>query len=57
MRQCNECGKEMHEGYVIENGIEYYCSDKCLEKNITREEFNELYDNGNGDSYWTEWED
>lgn len=55
-RTCNECGKEMTEGYCIENGTEYYCSDECLHKNITEEEYLKLYDNGNGDSYWTEWE-
>ena len=56
IRTCNECGKEMTEGYCIENGAEYYCSDECLHKNITEEEYLKLYDNGNGDSYWTEWE-
>ena len=56
IRTCNECDKEMTEGYCIENGIEYYCSDECLHKNITEEEYLKLYDNGNGDSYWTEWE-
>lgn len=56
-RYCNECGKEMNKGYCIENGIEYYCSDECLHKNISEEEFEELYDNGNGDSYWTMWEE
>ena len=55
-RTCSECNKEMYSGYVIENGMEYYCSDECLHKNYTEEEFEELYDNGNGDSYWTEWE-
>lgn len=56
-RTCTECGKEMTKGYCIENGIEYYCSEECLHKNISEEEFNELYDKGNGDSYWTEWEE
>lgn len=56
IRTCSECGKEMIEGYCIENGLEYYCSDECLHKNITEEEYLKLYDNGNGDSYWTEWE-
>lgn len=55
-RTCDECNKEMTKGYCIENGMAYYCSEKCLHKNMTEEEFNELYDNGNGDSYWTEWE-
>ena len=55
-RICSECGKEMTEGYCIENGTEYYCSDNCLHKHYTDEEYNELYDDGNGDSYWTTWE-
>ena len=55
-RVCNECMKKMYEGYVIENGFEYYCSDECLHKHYTEEEYLELYDNGNGDSYYTEWE-
>lgn len=53
---CSECGKHMNSGYCIENGLEYYCSDECLHKNYTDEEYEQLYDNGNGDSYWTEWE-
>lgn len=56
-RTCSECGKEMTQGHCIENGMEYYCSDECLHKNMTQEEYLELYDDGNGDSYWTEWED
>lgn len=56
IRICTECGKLMSEGYCIENGIEYYCSDDCLHKNITEKEYLELYDDGNGDTYWTEWE-
>lgn len=55
-RTCSECNKEMNEGYCIENGFEYYCSDECLHEHYTDEEFEELYDDGNGDSYWTEWE-
>jgi hypothetical protein len=55
LRECTECGHLMNEGYVIENGIEYYCSDECLHKHITEEEYQRLYDNGDGDSYWTEW--
>lgn len=46
----------MHEGYCIEGGFAYYCSDECLEANMTREEFEELYEDG-GDTYWTEWYD
>ena len=56
-RICSECGKVMVEGYCIDNGAEYYCSEECLHKNLTEEEFNELYDDGKGDSYWTSWLD
>jgi hypothetical protein len=54
-RICSECGREMIEGYCIENGLDYYCSDECLHKNMTQEEYLELYDDGKGDSYYTEW--
>lgn len=55
-RRCSECGKKMRQGYVIENGLEYYCDDECLHKHYTAEEWNEMYSD-DGDSYWTEWED
>lgn len=57
VRHCNECGKEMWEGFCIEGGLKYYCSEECLYKNLTEEEYEELYDNGNGDSYYTDWYD
>lgn len=44
-------------GYCIEGGSAYYCSDECLHANLTEKEYLELYDNGEGDSYYTEWED
>lgn len=56
-RICSHCGKPMKQGYCIEGGSEYYCSDECLHAHYTDEEYLELYDDGNGDSYWTEWED
>ena len=55
MRFCSECGKRINEGYCIENGFAYYCSDTCLYKNMTEEEYLDLYNNG--DSYYTEWEE
>lgn len=57
MRTCNICGKEMAEGFCVDNGAEYYCSTGCLLCAYTEEEWAEMYDDGNGDSYWTEWED
>ena len=57
-RNCTACSAGMNEGYHIGgNGIEYYCSDACLHTEITHEEYMELYDDGEGDSYWTAWED
>lgn len=56
LRKCDICGKPMKSGYVIGGGLEYYCSDKCLHKIYTEKEWNDLYDEGNSDSYWTEWE-
>ena len=57
IRVCSECGKPMYEGYCIENGAEYYCSEECLHKNLTDEEYENLYDEGRGDSYYTSWVD
>ena len=58
MRTCSHCGMfPMMEGYCIEQGCEYYCSDECLHANMSQEDYEQLYDNGNGDSFWTEWED
>lgn len=56
IRKCSHCGKEMKEGYVIAGGLEYYCSDECLHKHYTKEEWQEMYDD-DGDNYWTEWEE
>lgn len=55
IRQCSDCKKIMIQGYCIEGGEAYYCDDDCLYRNLTEEEFDELYDYGEGDSYWTEW--
>ena len=56
-RCCSECGKPMYEGFCIENGAEYYCSEECLHKHLTEEEYENLYDDGRGNSYWTSWVD
>jgi hypothetical protein len=56
-RQCTACGAGMNEGYVINGGCEHYCSDLCLYKHMTFAEYQEIYADGEGDSYWTEWEE
>jgi len=53
-RICSECGDEMSSGFCIGDGEDYYCSDDCLEKNMTEQEYLELY--AIDGAYWTEWE-
>jgi hypothetical protein len=55
IRICDECGEVMTQGYCINDGDEHYCSDECLHKHYTQDEYLEMYDDGNGDSYWTDW--
>lgn len=53
-RICSACSKEMTVGYCVGDGANYYCSDECLHTEMTQEEYNALYDDGQ--AYWTEWE-
>lgn len=53
---CSTCNKLMIEGFCIENGFAYYCTEECLKKEMEWDEYLEWYDDGNGDSYWTTWE-
>lgn len=55
VRVCSICSSLMIEGYVIDGGSEYYCSDECLKVDITLEKFKELYNDGATETYWTEW--
>ena len=56
-RKCSHCGQPMSEGYAIDGGDEYYCSEKCLHTKYTPEQYKEMYADGEGDSYWTEFDD
>ena len=42
-------------GYVIDDGLEYYCSDDCLYGAYSEQEYDELCKDDR--AYWTEWED
>lgn len=65
---CSECKKELKSGYVIDDGDEYYCSEECLHKHYTPEEYERMvknaeteftsdeYDYDVGQAYWTEFE-
>ena len=57
MQNCTQCHTRMHEGYVIDAGLEYYCSDSCLYQHYSELEYLELYTNDDSASYWTTWED
>lgn len=54
-RICTACKKGMNEGYCINDGEAYYCGEACLGDYCTQEEWEELYADGEGDSYWTDW--
>ena len=56
-RKCSHCGAGMFAGYLIDDGAAYYCSDACLHANMSPAEYAELYDDGNGSSFYTEWTD
>ena len=45
----------MDEGYTICDGLQHYCSDECLEKEITKGEYKWLYEEGY--AFWTTFED
>lgn len=54
-RKCSICDSGMNEGYIVNEGEEYYCSSICLYYNYSPVEWDEMYTNN--DSYWTQWED
>jgi len=56
VRVCTYCGKWMLEGYCIEGGAAYYCSDECMhDDGMCEAEYLRLYADGEGDSFYTEW--
>jgi len=57
IHRCDACKEVMSQGYVINGGEEYFCSNTCLHTKYSKEEYEEMYDDGEGDSYWTEWTD
>lgn len=56
-RLCSQCGTPMHEGFYFESDATQYCSEECLTKVITWEDYLLMHDNGDGDAYWTDWYD
>ena len=56
MRVCSNCGCNMSDGYCVDDGEEYYCSDRCLYADGYTEQQKDV-DYENGHIYWTEWEE
>lgn len=56
-RVCDECDSIATEGFVVADGEYIYCSEICLHKHISPSEWLEMYDDGDGNSYWTQWWD
>lgn len=54
VRICSECGCLMAEGYVIEDGYDYYCEEECLIKGYGENPHEKAEEEGI-DLYWTEW--
>jgi len=46
----------MDEGYVIDGGTNYYCSDDCLHTEYTDKEWNVECKENPRYSYWTQWD-
>lgn len=41
-RICSHCGAEVHQAWVYEDGLAYYCSEECLLQHFSAEEWNDL---------------
>ena len=54
-RVCENCEKAMSAGFCIDDGLAYYCSEKCLFTDYTEEGYQYMYERG--EAYYTEWED
>lgn len=52
-RICSHCGNVMIDGYLIDEGAAYYCSDDCLYANMTQAEYMEMYESD--DAFYTQW--
>lgn len=55
MRKCYVCNNEVEVGYFAQG--DYYCSDDCLSKDFTNEEWKQAHEDDNDEFYWTIFED
>jgi hypothetical protein len=54
-RKCSCCGKGMNNGYVINDGDEYFCEDACFKQEYKEYDIEDL-ELGDSENYWTEWD-
>ncbi len=52
---CDICKNEMDEGYVVDDGLEHYCSLECLNEVYSDIAYKQLYEEGY--AFWTTYED
>lgn len=52
---CNICNKEMDEGYVVDDGLEHYCSLECLNEVYSDLAYKALCEEGY--AFWTTYEE
>jgi hypothetical protein len=53
--RCSLCDIGMKEGYVIDGGLEYYCSTNCLTKVMTLQYWDSISEDSEY-NYYTIWE-
>ena len=53
-RICDRCNVVFTSGYCIDNGDSYLC-EGCKPLVYSDDEWAEMYADGEGDSYWSDW--
>lgn len=61
-RVCAECGRPVFEGFIVGGGEAYYCSEACLYKHYTPQQWKQMCEgaegheeDGNDRNYYTDW--
>ena len=55
VRICSVCNKVMIQGYCVEDGYEYACSDECIKSLIAPDKLETIQSKGEIDIYYTDW--
>ena len=55
-RICDVCGEPMLDGFLVD-GARHFCSEECLHKVMTDEEYMEYFKHDDNDTFWTTWWD